>query len=433
MRGLVVALCVASLSFSGAGLARGKGAKFFGKVKQATPIGKVKQLGVTLALGAVTLAGACQLTGCDQGRHLADNMVGVKAAKGDPVKFGVIYEHEFQQSFDGVELAATEINRAGGINGRYVELIPQKIYLRNKSDAVRAAENLIVHDEVIAILGANYSTISEFVDEVVAIYSVPMITIGSTSATLTRASENIFLAAFPDSFQGYVMAKLAVEDTGADSAAVIFWGQDAYSKGLAESFRDSFNELGGTVVAYHGYTYETTQENTVFATALNDSGIIDDVVTAQPDVVFMPGFSESAVVAVELREAGADAVFLGADGWGVQDFKLGGEAVEGAYFSDHFTAEAAPEFSANFEEAYGAEPVGLAALGYDALRVAAQAAQRAGDDLTRVTLRAEIQATENYVGATSIARYDEIRHPVKSAVIFKVEGGQKVFFKIVNP
>lgn len=442
MRCLTVALCVASLSLSGAGLARGKVAKLASKVREATPIGKIKhgrpigkikQWGATLALGALALAGTCLVTGCDQGRQMADSMVGAKATKDNPVKFGVIYEHEFQQSFDGVELAAMEVNRAGGINGRYVELIPQKIYVRNKSDAVSAAENLIVHDEVLAILGANYSTISEFVDEVVAIYGVPMITIGSTSATLTRASENIFLAAFPDSFQGYVMAKLAVEDTGADRAAVIFWGQDAYSKGLAESFRDSFTELGGSVVAYHGYTYETTQENEFFATALNEAGIVASVMMAQPDVVFIPGFSESAVVAMELRAAGEDAVFLGADGWGVQDFKVGGEAVEGAYFSDHFTAESSPQFSENYRQAYGIEADGLAALGYDALRVAAQAAQRAGSELTRETLRDEIQATENYLGATNIVRYDESRHPVKSAVIFRIENGQKMFFKLVNP
>ncbi len=427
---LPIALCVVmsgSVALAGGGLVHKPG----GKVTAL--INKAKQASVAILAGATVLAAACGLTGCDQGRQMTEDVI--KAEMGDPVKFGVIYEHEFPSSFNGAKLAAAEFNSAGGISGRYVEIIPQKIYVRDKAAAVSAAENLIIHDEVLAVIGANYSTISEFIDEVASIYGVPMVTIGSTSATLTRASENVFLAAFPDSFQGYVMAKLATEDIEAETAAVIFWKEDAYSKGLAESFRDSFSGLGGTVVAYRGYSYETTRTNDAFAVELNESGIIEEVVAAQPGAVFIPGFTESAVVAAELRNAGEDAAFLGADGWGVTELvDVGGDAVKGAYFSDHFTADAAPEFTENYLAQYGVSPDGLAALGYDALRVVGEAAQRASDDLRRPTLRDEIQATENYMGATSIARYDDERHPVKSAVIFTInEDGEVVFYKIAQP
>ena len=424
MKNFLFALCTVSL------LANGVAAAKNGVARSA--VTKVKQAAVTIVAAA---AFSCGLMGCDLADNVVHDAMSTQASyQGEPVKVGVIYEHEFPQSLKGAELAALQINGAGGINGRYLELITHKIYIRSKADAVRAAENLIIHDEVLAIVGANYSTISELIDEVVAVYDVPMVTMGSTSATLTRASESIFLAAFPDTFQGYVMAKLATDDLKADTAAVVFWGADAYSSGLAGSFRDSFRELGGTVVSYRAYSYETTNMNEDFAAELNASGIVGDVVAAQPDVVFIPGFSESGIVAVELRKAGEDATLLGADGWGAGDLvTFGGDAVDGAYFSDHFTPDAAPEFTNLYTKAYGNTPDGLSALGYDAMRIVAEAAQRTGDDLTRPTLRDEIAATENYTGATSIARYDEERHPIKSAVIFTLKDGTKVYYKTVDP
>ena len=432
MRSFLFTLCIASLLFSSVGVANvNVAAKSSGKV--ATLFSKATKAGATLVLGAML---ACGLTGCDQGKKMAGDVIGVKATMDNPVKFGVIYEHEFQQSFAGVKLAANEINMAGGINGRYLELIPHKIYGQNRSDVVRAAVYLTTYDEVLGIIGANRSTLSEFVDEVAAQLEVPMLAIGSTSATLTRASEWVFLTAYSDSFTGDVMASHAVKNIGAKTAAVIYWREDAYSKGLADSFRDSFIGLGGDVVAYRGYSYATEQGNDTFAMELNESGIVSEVAAAMPDMVFIPGFSESAIVAIELREAGEDAVFLGADAWGLEELiKLGGAAVEGAYFSDHFTSDAAPEFTANYKSAYGVEPDGLGALGYDAMGVAGQAAQRAAmaGELTRMTLRDEINATENYMGATNILRYDENRHPIKSAVIFTIEGGEKVFVMTVDP
>lgn len=424
MRNFLFVLCTAALLTNGVATANNGVARVTGKVKHA------------LAVIAGTVALSCGMMGCD----LADEVMqaGMQepttTLQGEAVKIGVIYEHEFPQSLKGAELAAMQINSTGGINGKYLELITHKIYLRSKADAVRAAENLVLHDEVLGIVGANYSTISEFIDEVVAVYNVPMVTMGSTSATLTRASENIFLAAFPDTFQGYVMAKLATDDLGASTAAVVFWGTDAYSSGLAGSFRDSFRQLGGNIVAYRAYSYATSDPNEDFAAHLNDSGIIDEVAAAQPDVVFIPGFSESGIASVQLRKAGVDATLLGADGWGTGDLIVfGGDAVEGAYFSDHFHPDAAPEFTKAYSAAYGETPDGLGALGYDAMMVVAQAAQRAGDNLTRDNLRREIGATENYSGATVIERYDAERHPVKSAVIFTLKDGTKVYFKTVDP
>ena len=440
MRSFMVALCIATLSFSGVGMARGnvaaknsgKVGEWVGKLTEKAGATKAAKAVATLILGAVVACSA--LTGCDQGINMAKDVIGPPMFEGEPVKIGVIYEHEFGQSWNGAELAAEQANLAGGINGREVVLIPKKIYERSRVEAVLHAENLIIHDEVIAIVGANYSFISELIDEVVAVYDVPMVTMGSTSATLTRASESIFLAAFPDTFQGDVMANLGINDLNANTAAVIFWGEDPYSLGLAGSFRDNFNRRGGNVVAYKPYSYDTTMDNQDFAAYLNESGIIDDVVAANPDAIFIPGFSESGLVAVALRAAGEDASLLGADGWGAGELiEFGGEAVNGAYYSDHFTPDAAPEFTKAYTDANGIPPDGLAALGFDAMGIVIGGAIRAGDDLSRDTLREGIAATENYKGATAIVAYDAERHPIKSAVVYKIVQGVAVYDRTVDP
>ncbi len=409
------------------------GAQDIGKEAGQT-IGKVAKAGLAMAVGIMV---ACGLQGCDPAQNLAKDVIGARTGSDNPVKIGLITEHEFQQSRNGAMLAAEQANLAGGIDGRMVVLVPQTIYGRNKSGAVIAAENLIKYDEVIAISGASYSTLSEFIDEVAELEDVPMVTIGSTNPHVTAASEWVFLAAFPDSFQGRVMALLAREELGADTAAVLYWGADAYSKGLAGSFIKSFDELGGSVIDF-AYTHEHGTASDVFAVELDASGIIDEVVAAQPDVVFIPSFAADAgTVARALRAAGEDAALLGADGWGSGGdlVEIAGAAAEGALHSDHFTPEASPQFTAAYTSAYGIAPDGLAALGYDSVMIIIQAAQRAaaGGELTRTALRDEIEATDDYRGATHIIGYDENRHPVKDAVIFTIRDGERVFFETFSP
>ena len=163
---------------------------------------------------------------------------------------------------------------------------------------------------------------------------------------------------------------------------ILYWREDAYSKGLAEAYRDTFNALGGQIVSYQGYSYGVETKAHVFAAALNDDGIIDNVVNAQPDVVFIPSFLESAIVAVQLRGAGEDAILFGADGWGANGaaelLAQGGKALDGAYYTDGFTPEAAPEFSKAYEETFGFVPDFLAASGFDATNIVIQAALRTG-------------------------------------------------------
>ena len=170
------------------------------------------------------------------------------------------------------------------------------------------------------------------------------------------------------------------------------------------------------------------------------------VVDAQPAVVFIPGFVPDApTVAKLLREAGSNAIFLGADGWGSGDLTgIAGDAIEGGYFSDHFIAEgeglgeSTTKFISDYIAAYGETPDALSALGFDAMWIVGSAAIRGvTGDLSladaRLAIRDEIAATKDYKGATNIAGYNADRHPVKSVVILKIENGQKTYVMTVNP
>ena len=391
--------------------------------------------GAVLAIGVAT----CGLQGCDnRAQNIVSDVVQEKPTSlENPFKIGVIYEHEFVQSWYGAQLAALQANRAGGIDGREIVLYPKTIYDRDTAFAVRVTQNLINKEDVDAIVGANYSYVSEFVDEVVVETNLPMVAMGSTSYTLTRAGPSIFLSAAPDTFQARVSSKYALEELNAKTAAILYWQEDAYSKGLAEAYRDSYNALGGKVVSFQGYSYGVDVKDHVFAAALNDGGIINDVVNAQPDVVFIPGFLESAIVAVQLRGAGEDAILFGADGWGASGgaplIAMGGKALEGAYYTDGFTPAAAPEFTKAYQDAYGSDPDFLSASGYDATNIVIQAALRTADNITNETLTQEIAATANYEGATTIYRYDIKRHPVKALILNQIVDRKTNFLKTIDP
>ena len=445
MRGFLFALCIAALSFNGVAVAGGNvAAKSSGKVAEL--VGKVTKVGATLVLGTML---ACGISGCDQGKKMASNVMGggddETQMMREPINIGVVYEKDlFPQSLRGVELAAAQINSAGGINGRTIVLFPRDNE-RSGGVTYNVTEELILAQKVHALVGPTFSTLAEVGDELAQRYGVPMVTIGSTNPGVTDEGDMIFLAAYSDSFTAGVMANLAIEELGANTAAVAYYDSDVYSEGLAKTFTTSFESMGGDVVARVAYPpYNDVAEFDSFVMQLGDS--LNTIVAAQPDVVFIPGFVPDApTVARLLREAGSTAVFLGADGWGSGDLiGIGGNDIEGAYFSDHFTAEgeglgeSTNQFIADYTAAYGDAPDALSALGFDAMWIVGSAAIRGvTGDLSladaRLAIRDEIAATKDYKGATNIAGYNADRHPVKSVVILKIENGQKTYVMTVNP
>ena len=352
----------------------------------------------------------------------------------ETVKIGFVVVGERITYPYGTEMAVVEINQRGGLFGTPVELVGHINKEAVKEVSVQMAEKLIVEDEVIALIGPNRSSHAVEVGPVAQQYEIPMITTSATNPNVTSAGDFVFMASFTDSFQGAVMAQFAKSELGAKTAAVLTRTGDLYTEGISEFFISNFSELGGDIVANEFYTAGTSD----FAAQLAN------IATAKPDVLFIAGFVADLgpitqqARAIPLQNAAGDpTIFLGADSWDSQLlFDDESAEIEGSFFSGHFSPETdqptAGAFVSTYESIYEATPTGGVAVSYDAVKLLFEAIERAGS-LDADAIRQQLAATQNYIGATTIASYDENRHPTKSAVIFTIKNGEKQFHKQIDP
>ncbi len=352
----------------------------------------------------------------------------------DPIRLGEVgsmtgSEATFGLStHQGIELAIKQLNQAGGVRGRKFEVI--SLDDQSKPDeAATAVTKLITQQKVSAILGEVASSRSMAMAAIAQDYKTPMITPSSTNPKVTELGTYIFRVCFIDPFQGQVMAKFALNDLKVKKVAVLRDVKSDYSTGLAEFFRSSFQKGGGVIVLEESY----------------NSGDIDfkSQLTAirakAPEAIYIPGYyTEVALIARQARELGMSVPLLGGDGWDSPKLtEIGGVAIENSYFSNHYSNESqAPQikqFISQFKETYGTMPDGLAAMGYDAAQVLADAMSRA-KSLSGADIRDALANTKGYQGVTGNITIDSNRNAVKSAVVLKVvKNGNFHYQTTVNP
>jgi len=352
----------------------------------------------------------------------------------ETLKIGFVVAGERVTYPNGAEMAVTEINQRAGLLGTPVELIGHINKEAGPEVSVQIAERLIVEDGIIALIGPNRSSHAAVVGPIAQQYGIPMITTTATNPNVTNAGDFVFMASFTDSFQGAVMAQFAIEDLNLTTAALITRKGDLYTEGIAEFFALNFSKFGGEIVAnefYEGDPSDFTAQLTSIA-------------AAKPDALFISGFTlDVALVtgqarAIPLQNAnGEPTIFLGADSWDSSLLFDNEDAeIEGSFFSGHFSPETdepnAQAFVNTYESIYESTPTGGVAVSYDAVKLLFEAVERAGS-LAPEKIREQLAVTENYIGATTIASYNENRHPTKSAVIFTIKNGQKQFHKQIDP
>ena len=298
------------------------------------------------------------------------------------------------------------------------------------AESVRIAKALIQEEGVVAILGPLLSTNSMQVGPVVTELRRPIIT-GSSGEKVTSTGEFVFITVAPSSVQGATTAQFALDpvELNAKTAATIRQAGDVYSSAVADAFEANFQELGGTLVASEVYQHGDRD----FAAQL------EKIKAAAPDVLLIAGFSpEIPLVALQVRNMGIDATFIGTNGWDEPDKLFGtlddNAPLEGSYFTRGFNVESPS--AAPFVEAYAAmftePPDGPSAWGYDAMSLLALAIKNAGT-LEPDAVRDALANTTNYQGASAISRFDENRHPIKSLELYTIRNGQIELYKIVNP
>ena len=230
MRIFLIALCMTSLLFSGVGMARGNvAAQSSGKVAQF--LGKVKKGAALTGVGILSLTAVCAtITGCGEDDEVAEVVDDGAETAMETFKIGHTYDAGLKGSHEGAQLAVQQINEGGGINGRMVEL-PSRDNQRNTDVSYATVKDLVEHHEVIAVTGPDYSTQAAAINDYMQASKTPLVTAGATNPNVSAAGDYIFMASFPDSFQGLVMANLAVDEYDARTAAVFYLDGDVYSKG----------------------------------------------------------------------------------------------------------------------------------------------------------------------------------------------------------
>lgn len=328
---------------------------------------------------------------------------------------------------EGIRLAIDEKNAAGGIKGKQVKLITMDDQGKAE-EAASVVTRLIEQENVIAILGEVASSRSLAAAPIAQNKKVPMLTPSSTNPKVTEVGNFIFRACFIDPFQGTVMAKFATETLKVKKVAILRDVKSDYSVGLADFFIKKFTELGGEIVADVSY-----QSGDV-----DFKGQITQIKSKNPEALFVPGYyTEVGLIARQVRQGGIKAPMLGGDGWDSPKlFEIGKEAVNGSYFSNHYSTEskdpAAIEFMAKFKAKYNKQPDGLSSVAYDATRMLLQAIESA-PELTPQAVRDQLAQIKEFAGATGKISIDENRNAVKSAVVVQVKGNDNKYVTTVNP
>ncbi|MBK8914115.1 MAG: ABC transporter substrate-binding protein [Phycisphaerales bacterium] len=327
---------------------------------------------------------------------------------------------------NGIKLAIKEFNAAGGLNGRPIELREYDTK-GDPKEAGTVVTRLVASDKVTAVLGEVASSLSLAGAPICQEHGVPMITPSSTNPRVTKVGDMIFRVCFIDAFQGFACARFAA-DRNAKRVATLFDQSSAYSEGLARDFKRAITKLGGEVPSEQRYK---AGDNDFTAQLVAIRG-------TNPDMIFIPGYyTDVGNIAIQARRLGITCPLLGGDGWDSDQLaKIGGEAIEGAFYSNHYAAQdetpKVQDFIRKYKAEFGDIPDGLAALGYDAAKLLFDAMKRA-KSLEGKDLAAAIAATRDFDAVTGNVTIGPDRNAVKSAVIVQMKNGERTMVARVEP
>ncbi|MEO6435445.1 MAG: ABC transporter substrate-binding protein [Tepidisphaeraceae bacterium] len=338
---------------------------------------------------------------------------------GNEATFGVSTDN-------GIKLAVKQKNAAGGVKGKQVKLITYDDQGKSQ-EVVTSVTRLIQQDGVAAVLGEVASSRSIAGGPVAQRYGVPMISPSSTNPQVTEIGDMIFRVCFIDPFQGFVGASFAKNQLKLDKAATLYNRAQAYSTGLNEEFTKAYTKLGGEVLIQQAYG-DGDNDFSAQLTAIREKN---------PQFIYIPGYYTEVVnIARQARKLGITAPLLGGDGWVSEELKNAGDALDGCYFSDHYSQEdkrpEVQDFLKMYQAEYGKTPDSMAALGYDAANLLFDAMERA-PSLGGKDLAAAIAATKDLSAVTGKITINAKRDAEKLAVIQKIQGGKFSYFATVEP
>jgi branched-chain amino acid transport system substrate-binding protein len=363
---------------------------------------------------------------------------GAAAPAGETIKIGALYgvtggmSSIDEPGLNGFQLAAKQINAAGGINGQQVEVIA----IDGKSDntaTTSAATELIEVHQVVAIGGINDSTLALAAGPIAQNAGIPFVTAGATLPTLPeQVGDFFFMAPFGDDVQAFAIADYALNELQAKTAYLLVDQAYDFTTTLAKFFKQRWEEKGGTIVLEDIYNSGDTDFSAQIARLKEQN--------PAPDVMFFSAIpNEAGILVKQFREAGVAAPILSGDGFDTSLIgEVAGENADEVYYSTHASlennAEIVTKFVAGYEAEYGKKPENaFAALGYDTMNLIAAAIKAAGSSDPKA-IRDALAATKDFKAVTGTITYPEgSRKPNKSVTIINVQDGKYSFKAEVTP
>lgn len=379
-----------------------------------------------IALTALTFLASIALAACSKSPDVTANATGTTI--GDTIKVGVNLELTGTVAAygnaenNGVKLAVQEINKAGGVDGKKIELVTKDNKSEN-AEASTAATNLTIQSQVNAMIGPATSGAVAAASLNAQKTGVPLLTPSGTQDDLTLdtvdgVKKYVFRTTFQDSFQGQVLAQYAYSNLNAKKVVLYYDNSSDYAKGIAEEFKKKYQ---GDIVT----TATFASGDKDFQSALTKIKNLDY------NAIVMPGYyTETGIITKQARDMGISVPILGPDGFNDDSFAdLAGKAnANSVYYVSGYSTKAALSGKANdfikaYKAKYGSEPNMFAALSYDSVYMIAKAAEGAK---TSIDIANNLAELKDFDGVTGKMTIDKKHNPIKTALMVIMKDGAEV-------
>lgn len=376
---------------------------------------------------------ALSLAGCSGG-SMDDSSSSSAKASGDSITIGTVTTNSGtaaaygEAEVKGFELAVSEINAKGGINGKKVKLES----MDDKGDATEAsnAYNKLAGDNnVLAVAGPTISATTAAVAPLADHSKLVTIAPAATSDSI-ETGNYLFRTCFKDSYQGEVAARFAAENLKVKKVAVLYGTGDPYSSGVGEAFAKAAEKLGLEVV---------DKESSSSADDTEYSAQLQKIQASGAELLYAPYYYSVAgpYIIPQARSVGFEGYVMGPDGY--DGLKLTGDKSQynKTYYTTHYSADdntntKVQDFIKSYKSKNNAEPNTFAALGYDTIYMIKQAIEKAGKNATREDVRNAV-AGMTFDGVTGKFTMDKSGSPTKSVIVLEMKDGKPVYNTTVQP
>lgn len=352
---------------------------------------------------------------------------GASGPSGEPIRIGYVSALSGdsalwgQAGLNGMKLAVEDVNAAGGVLGRPIEVVGYDGQ-GQPLDSVNALNKLIDESKVVAVVGTNFSSCNIAMAPVADSKKIPLVATAASSPSVTVDEQGklhpySFRIGFTDPFQGRVLGSYVYDKLGFKKAAIITDIGDNYSTGITQYLTKEFTAKGGTIVAKE----EARSGDNDFRAQLSK------IKSANPDVLFIPWiYKDVALITKQARELGITCQFVGADGWDSQDLpKLAGTAIDNSYYCSRpgFNTREAIEYGERYKKVYNIVPEAECLFGYDGVMWLVQV-MKEKNSADPEAIRDGLENTKDFKGYLGTMSVDPATHdPTRDAAIFQIKDG----------